>query len=519
MAWGTTNGSHFLALNPAPGANGKALEKGGLWFNPVAYGAKFDGVTSDTAAWTATIADLTPSRGSQLTIVAALGELVMPGGTSVVPADTIAFRNMQGVKVRGVGGNSTTINITGAGTNGIDLNGIATSTFSDFAVNCAATCAITNIINWHWGDMSSGRSCTDCQFRDLTLGYSNAGTFMVAFAVGNDLPGQAPQVDSGLWEGCRVTGNYSGDNAHYAQAWLLGNGTQGNNYNHLLINCDNWNTQNFVKSNASDFWQIGGQPGGSLVDYVFAGTATIGILIQGVQSQSSTRLLTFTGGGSTSKIRLSDVTWDCSQMNADGQFIQATAACALSLDNVSVHGAAVPVVIQCTPQSAARHQTISTKGCAFPTAVGSLCVIVGGFGTTSVTHIGYMQNALADDTSLLETAFWTNRAITVGLATPVYSAAITPDASQGVWQTITVTNATAFTINAPTHPPDASRTAELTVEIFNNSGGAMGVITWNGALVFQGLVWANPASTKRRFVRFEWNGANWIATAMSTADY
>jgi hypothetical protein len=45
-------------------------------------------------------------------------------------------------------------------------------------------------------------------------------------------------------------------------------------------------------------------------------------------------------------------------------------------------------------------------------------------------------------------------------STPTYSASITPDASAGEWQTITVTNGTAFTINAPTSPADRGTVAD-----------------------------------------------------------
>jgi len=102
---------------------------------------------------------------------------------------------------------------------------------------------------------------------------------------------------------------------------------------------------------------------------------------------------------------------------------------------------------------------------------------------------------------------------------PAYSASITPDAGLAPWQTITVTNGTAFTINAPTNPPSASQAAELTIEVLNSSGGAMGAITWNASFVFAGSTWANPASTKKRFARFEWNGLAWVCTGFSTADY
>jgi hypothetical protein len=105
------------------------------------------------------------------------------------------------------------------------------------------------------------------------------------------------------------------------------------------------------------------------------------------------------------------------------------------------------------------------------------------------------------------------------VATPAYSASITPNAAAGSWQTITVTNGTAFTINAPTNPPTSSQTQQLAVEVLNSSGGAMGVITWNGAFIFASGAWTNPASTKKRFAYFDWNGLAWICTSIATSDY
>jgi len=105
------------------------------------------------------------------------------------------------------------------------------------------------------------------------------------------------------------------------------------------------------------------------------------------------------------------------------------------------------------------------------------------------------------------------------ITTLAYSTSITPDSTKGPWQKITATNGTAFTINAPIAPPDTFHTRELTIEVLNSSGGAMGAITWNSVFVFNGLTWTNPATTKTRRVTFRWNGTNWIATSISGADY
>lgn len=110
------------------------------------------------------------------------------------------------------------------------------------------------------------------------------------------------------------------------------------------------------------------------------------------------------------------------------------------------------------------------------------------------------------------------RAVNAVLA---YSASITPDPRTGEYQVITVTNGTAFTINAPSPAPLSSDVQDLSIEILNSSGGAMGVVTWNANYLFGpgGFTWANPANTKRRSVHFRWNGANWIAIANSANDY
>jgi len=100
-----------------------------------------------------------------------------------------------------------------------------------------------------------------------------------------------------------------------------------------------------------------------------------------------------------------------------------------------------------------------------------------------------------------------------------YSASITPSAIAGTFHTITANNGTAFTINAPTTPPPAPLTQDLTIEVLNSSGGSLGVITWNAAFIFDGFTWTNPANTKKRQATFRWNGSAWICISISSADY
>jgi hypothetical protein len=84
-----------------------------------------------------------------------------------------------------------------------------------------------------------------------------------------------------------------------------------------------------------------------------------------------------------------------------------------------------------------------------------------------------------------------------GQAAVTYSASITPDASQGTNAIIVVSNTTAFTINAPLNPSNGQ---QLTVMVYNNSGGAMGTITWNA--IFHMNAFTNPATARSQSITF-----------------
>lgn len=100
-----------------------------------------------------------------------------------------------------------------------------------------------------------------------------------------------------------------------------------------------------------------------------------------------------------------------------------------------------------------------------------------------------------------------------------YAASMTFDASTGDMFQVTVTDTSAFTINAPTNTPSSSYSQTLMVEILNEASGAMGTITWDSVFRFNGFTWANPANSKRRFAMFRWNGSRWVCVSIAGSDY
>jgi len=118
-------------------------------------------------------------------------------------------------------------------------------------------------------------------------------------------------------------------------------------------------------------------------------------------------------------------------------------------------------------------------------------------------------------------AFASSRGIAQAITALTYSASMTPDCRSGGYRTIDANNGTAFTINAPTNPPDSGFTMELILELKNSSGGALGVATWNAIYKWSNVgntKPTNPANGKKILVSFRWDGTNWNEQWRSAAD-
>lgn len=97
---------------------------------------------------------------------------------------------------------------------------------------------------------------------------------------------------------------------------------------------------------------------------------------------------------------------------------------------------------------------------------------------------------------------------------PTYSTSITLNRAGAQRHIITATNSTNFTINAPTGTVSAG--SPLWVVIRNDSGGALGTITWDS--VFKKAAFTNPADNTQRSILFYWNGTNWVEDVKTPAD-
>jgi hypothetical protein len=103
----------------------------------------------------------------------------------------------------------------------------------------------------------------------------------------------------------------------------------------------------------------------------------------------------------------------------------------------------------------------------------------------------------------------------MGMQSPAFSSPIAPDARKMAPYRIVATAGSAFTISNPLFPLWEGQ--EISFEIYNNSGGALGTITWGNAFKLGGA-FTNPANGARRLITFRWNGANWMEVSRTAAD-
>lgn len=101
--------------------------------------------------------------------------------------------------------------------------------------------------------------------------------------------------------------------------------------------------------------------------------------------------------------------------------------------------------------------------------------------------------------------------------TATYSASITLDLKLGDHHTITITNGTAFTMNAPTGPYFDGM--EVLITFINSSGGAHGAITWNTVWKLVGGSLAAIANGSNKTIAFRFSGTtNFYETYRSSGD-
>lgn len=147
--------------------------------------------------------------------------------------------------------------------------------------------------------------------------------------------------------------------------------------------------------------------------------------------------------------------------------------------------------------------------------INDTCYVWGAQLSETTAQLSYVPTtsaAVASSQGLaLNRGLATVRRIARQKFTLTDAATVAVDASLGDY--FVLSTAANRTIGAPSSGIEGQ---EINFDILNSSGGAI-TTTWNGAFKLAGS-WTDPATTKRRTIKFYYDGTNWVETSRAGAD-
>ena len=189
-----------------------------------------------------------------------------------------------------------------------------------------------------------------------------------------------------------------------------------------------------------------------------------------------------------------------SLVTVSGTFTGVTLAFTCSaLNNTSLTGPAVAV-----SETGGGSATIWKLTDNTPAVFGLGSIQSGSNVTVTLTAIASGSVVV----TVLATGIVTAQAIT-------QAATVTPNLSLGSLATITVTTNANITVANPALNVSGG---EFDLVVFNNSGGAMGTVSFGNLYLVAGGAFTSPGSGKRRSVRFRFDGTYWVELSRSAAD-
>lgn len=303
------------------------------------YGADPTGATASDAAFNAALTACLGSGSPTTQNRIAQGYVYIPAGNYRLTQDWL-IRSAVGLRVIGDGRFTTTITAHGTGfTNAlINADGIYNCVFSGFSLTGDGTEGVASTsVPLPWAFQVTKNTATftvttqNCFEQINILAFNWQGGFAHSAPTGT-----ANQVDCSTIRECLVLGGGSAAFS-FTTKWLIGyqtgNGTFGNQYNHVFHNSAAAGVQSGAWCNASGWVWYGGEPAANAVDFLVNPGAQMSI--QGVQSQNSGRFVQQSSGASGSfPSSVRDCQFISAVCNADTRWVTITNARTWEFSNV-----------------------------------------------------------------------------------------------------------------------------------------------------------------------------------------
>jgi hypothetical protein len=361
------------------------------------FGAKGDGITNDGPAIQAAIDATIGSRSSGFPIPQQTprAPLYFPTGIYNI-RQSLKIQSVQGFHIIGAGPDLTLLRVDEGIEldNLIEIDGSANGIFEGFSLGSKGTGFANQMLYIHWsGPHVIMRSTSNNNFRNVNI----EGQFRSGFAIGTQRQDNEWQCDNTIFQNCLVIGHWKFDQAELWQhAWEIGNGTHGNNINHYLYSCS-WAIVRYgLRLNASNAMLYGSQPGSTEIDIFITGAAHP-IIIDGIRSENSLRLLEHGGGAADCHVSLRNVQWSAQNMHPDGFWIKRDTSGTLHLDNVVCLNSPIEVMPKIMVQSPGGNLVS-----CIATGVASQSPIEIAFNLGSGTHLTVINYHQVDRDNIIK---------------------------------------------------------------------------------------------------------------------
>lgn len=482
------SGSLDLTANPI-------VDTAHPWIDPRNYGAVGDGVTDDTSA-----------------IQAAVTAAIALNGSLILPTPPVSWKITNTINFLPSGANTTfrlDVNAAG-GINAIKWGGAASksmfyikglkdSTWRGLKLQTPGT--TSSVIGYDLDtDATYASTSTNtfigCHFFDSGTGTGNHG-----WRVGNDAA--ASDESFYQWNNCRVSG-----------------GTNSGSYGWRIMNSNaklmTWYTcgadhmdvcwSNDGNTNGGEFYWYA--CGGTLnnVDFQLYGSNTYGVY--GGRWESGKRFLDTVNSSAVGVMSFDAVKLATYAPSDNIVFYLNNKPFLCSITNLQAYGADYTAAFITANNTSSGPGYLRVTG-AVRTASSAIVPITLGTNATQ----GLVVEAHIIRTNSAQQPV---NGITLAPDTPkslTYGASVATNAAWKGPYKITVTNGTAFTVANPANP----YARDITYDILNSSGGAMGAITWDTQFLLAGA-FTNPANGKRRTITFYWDGTSWVEKNRAAAD-
>lgn len=392
------------------GANG-----GADWINVKNFGAKGNGSHDDTTAIQNAINACTGNANPATTTRTPTAALYFPAGTYKVTSDLI-IRSVSGFTVKTDGPNITRLNASGTNfTNAVlFIDGSLDGVYAGFTITGDGTEQVTDAIRLDW-TTSAARSTSANMFRDIRV--RNLKT-----VVGISLEGNGTrQVDGTVLENVVLTGSQTANawstSGNWQKGIAFGNGSFGNNYDHVLTGVSASGYYYGYYNNVSSFALFGAQPAGNFCDFWISPCAQT--TVTNVQSQNSGQLLITPATFSPIPNSFSDVSFKTSFLQGSGNAFMTLGGGTWNFNNVNatnllVSGSYVNGTISITGTASTRPcvcnfnnlSVFNTRTSCF-TVLTNAIITVQGYSNYSPTT-GLFTYAAGDVSSFNQGGTWNN---------------------------------------------------------------------------------------------------------------